>query len=418
MKSIIKYIYLLMIPMVMGGALLSSCDEDDDKGGTPQIRYIRSTNPESADSLYVGAFLDNLIAIIGNNLGDVREAWFNDRQAELIPTYITNTSILVSVPEEAPLDINNTLKLVFANGFVLEHSFEVMIPPPLIASMKCEFVADGEEAEINGQYFFDVTPIQVWFTDTNGGKIEVAAEDITVESGTLVKVIVPEGAGSGPITMSTNFGTTESTLHFRDQRNIILNYDEAGKTPAGSWRTGNFVSDEHSLDGFYNKFIGVYTSPDRNEGGSPVSTYESQFWGQASGRPESNLLPGEPIDYVMKFEAKVVEWYGSYLNIAFAPWNHSNNSELWGNDLNARAIWGPWSQTNSLYDTDGEWVTVVIPMTEFKWAMGQEGTGVVYTPAAFDKNVTGSLSFWVLSAPQADASPFEFYIDNVRIVEK
>ena len=61
-------------------------------------------------------------------------------------------------------------------------------------------------------------------------------------------------------------------------------------------------------------------------------------------------------------------------------------------------------------------VTVTIPMTEFKWAMGLTDDQVTYTEMKFNKAVTGSLSLWVLSAPEADNSPFEFYIDNIRIV--
>ena len=163
------------------------------------------------------------------------------------------------------------------------------------------------------------------------------------------------------------------------------------------------------------KFQGVYNAGERIEGeGSP---YESQFWAQVAGRPEGNLLPGEPGDYDMKFEIKVINWYGSHLNFCFAPWNHSgSNQELWSNTINARAVWGPWEATGAPVSTNDQWVTVTIPMTEFKWAMGLTGGQVTYTEMKFNKAVTGSLSLWVLSAPEADNSPFEFYIDNIRIV--
>jgi hypothetical protein len=414
MKSLLKYLYFFIIPVIMGGAVLSSCDDDEaaENGGEPIIHYIRVTNPESSDSLVNTAFLGNLVAIMGDNLGDAREIWFNDKKALLTPTFITNTSILVRVPNDAPVAIDDKIKIIFRNGSELAYDFRVDIPPPLVNSMDLEYVADGETAYINGLYFFDVTPVEVSFSNGAGGFIPAEVLEATE---TRLAVKVPAGAGSGPIKVKTNYGEEESVLHFRDQRNIILNYDEPGKTPANSWRTGIFVNDEHSLDGNYVKFEGVYNAGERIEGeGSP---YESQFWASRSGRPESNLLPGEPTEYNLKFEVKIIEWYGSYLNFCFAPWNHDNsNQEIWSNSINARAVWGPWAEQGSSINTGGKWYTVTIPMTEFKWAMGTEGGQVVYTEMKFNKAVTGSLSLWVLSAPEANASPFHFYMDNIRIV--
>ena len=416
MKHTIKHILLLIIPILMIGVMITSCQDDEaPNGGKPVIYYVRGTNPDVSDSLYAGAFLGNVVAIVGDNLQDAREIWFNDQEGDLIPTYVTSTTIITFVPSDAPLERNNKLKLIFANGEELLYDFTVEIPPPLISSMDCEFVDDGETAAINGNYFFDVTPVTVSFTGPSG---QLPAEIVSLTP-TRIEVEVPDGAVSGPVTVKTNFGETVSSLHFRDNRNIFLNYDEPGKTPIGSWRTGVIVEDENSLDGKYLKFKGVYAaSGDRNEGDSPNSLFESQFWAQTSGRPESNLLPGDPINYVMKFEVKVVTWYASYLNICFAPWDHKDsNGEIWGNG-NARAIWGPWDEKDAEYSTNGEWMTVTIPMTEFKWAMNKPATDVEYTEMKFDKSKTGSLSFWVLSAPKASDSPFEFYIDNVRIVEK
>jgi len=413
MKTLIKYLYLFIVPMVIAGALLSSCDDDElENGGEPAIYYVRITTPESSDSLIVSAFLGNLVAIMGDNLGEARHVYFNDKEAVITPTFVTNTSILVRVPNEAPVDISNKIRIVFKDGSELLYDFSVSIPPPVVTSMDLEYVADGETAFVNGAYFFDVVPVKVEFSDGSGGYLPA---EVVNTAETRLEVIVPQGAGSGPVRVTTNFGVVESVLHFRDERNVFLNYDEPGKTPTNAWRNGIIVNDANSLDGNYVKFQGVYNAGERIEGeGSP---YESQFWAQSSGKPEGNLLPGEPGDYDMKFEVKVVDWYGSHLNFCFAPWNHSgSNQEIWSNTLNARAVWGQWEVTNAPVNTNGQWFTVTIPMTEFKWAMGLTGGQVTYTEMKFNKAVTGSLSLWVLSAPEADNSPFEFYIDNIRIV--
>ena len=125
--------------LALMAAFLISCKEDDlTNNGEPSITYIRVTNPAASDSLLVGAFQNNLISIVGENLQDVREIWFNDQKAVLTPTYVTSKSILVSVPAMVPKEINNIMKMIFANGRTLEHSFEVQINEPELLSMNCE----------------------------------------------------------------------------------------------------------------------------------------------------------------------------------------------------------------------------------------------------------------------------------------
>ena len=117
MKAINKFLLVFLLSIGVASIFIS-CDKDDDDSGTPSISYVRITRPQSSDSLLVGAGQGQLIAIVGNNLQDAIEVWFNDKQARLTPTYITNTSILVSVPNPIPATITNKMKIVFKNGFV------------------------------------------------------------------------------------------------------------------------------------------------------------------------------------------------------------------------------------------------------------------------------------------------------------
>ncbi len=406
MKALLNPIKIFVVLIAVAGAFYS-CQEDElENNGDPIIYYIRNTDPERSDSLYIGAPLGNLIAIIGDNLGGTNKIMFNDQEADLNVNYITDKTILVTVPPDAPITRNDLMILSFKDGSTYEYPFKVDISAPIVASMENEWAKEGETTSIRGNYFFE--PLTVKFSDGT----EVTPSSIAQ---TEIQFVVPAGAPEGPMTVTTNFGETKSAFHFHDTRNIILNYDDL--TSTGSWRYGLFVEDEHSLDGKYMKFKGSYNAGERNEGPGGESTYESQFWAQVSGRPEGNFLPGEPGDYSLKFECKVIGWNLSHLNLCWAPWGwKDSNQEIWSNTLNARAIWGPWAEKNQEFDTDGKWITVEIPMTEFKWAMGMSGDNVTYTEMKFDKKVTGSLSLWVLSAPGASNSPFEFYIDNIRVV--
>ena len=160
MKSINKILLVLFMAVGVAGIFIS-CDKDNDDTGTPSVSYVRITRPQSSDSLLVGAGQGQLIAVVGKNLQNAVEVWFNDRQATLTPTYITGTSILVTVPNPIPLTISNKMKIVFNNGYVLFHDFVVEISEPYIAGMVSEFVNDGDIATIRGDFFYE--PLTVTF---------------------------------------------------------------------------------------------------------------------------------------------------------------------------------------------------------------------------------------------------------------
>ena len=100
---------------------ITSCEEDTpdilaEKDGPATISYIRVTDPTIADSLLTGAFMGSLIAIVGDNLGDTKELWFNDQKALLEPNYVTDKTILVNVPTIVPTEVTDKMRLVFSDG--------------------------------------------------------------------------------------------------------------------------------------------------------------------------------------------------------------------------------------------------------------------------------------------------------------
>ena len=73
------------------------------------------------------------------------------------------------MPNPIPTDITNKMKIVFKNGFILYHDFEVQISEPYVASMVSEFVNDGDVATIRGDFFYE--PLTVTFTGGLTGTI-------------------------------------------------------------------------------------------------------------------------------------------------------------------------------------------------------------------------------------------------------
>lgn len=430
MKTL-KYIqYVLLSGMMMGTLLFttSSCEEEDgvhieEPGGAPEIRYIRVTDPDAADSLIVRANLGQGIVIVGSNLGGTREIWFNDRKAVVNPSWVTNRNVLVNVPNVAPLVVTDRIYLIDAKGDTLTQEFEVTIPAPEVLSARNEWpqVELGENLIINGNYFFDVDGVVPVIVSFQG---DVEAEAVVLDASQL-EVTVPEGALEGPVTVTTNFGSTTSTFHLWDSRNIVLDFDT--KLPNG-WRIGMVEGDEPEhdtpLDGNYLVKRGNIAANQRDEGpGAPAeSPYVMEYWGGNDPDRDANFYPLYPNsykDYVLKFEAKVNSWYGGVLNLCLAPPDHvDSNQEIWSNDINARGIWAPWQEEGEEFTTDGQWITVVIPLTEFQYYMGQPADDVEYTGGQqFVETAAGSFSTWLLGSPESDGSLVEFYIDNIRFVE-
>jgi hypothetical protein len=331
------------ICLVLAG-ILTACTKDDDDNGTPRIRYVRVTDPNSADSLLVGAYQGNLIAIVGENLGKAKEIWFNDQRASLTPTYITNTTILVVVPSNIPLEINNKIRIIFTNGHELLYDFEVLIGEPLVSSMDCEYVLTGEVATIRGDYFYP--PLTVSFTgDVNGEVVEVEDK--------ILKVRVPEGAESGPITVTTNFGITQSNFWFRDNRNIFISSD-----PFTGWWNESYVvknpgpNDPPALNGNYIRVTRAIGSWNWIEvaGGPPDAMGDI-----SKNIPDEAIL--KPENFYLKFEINTLKPYTNNMikfNVGLA------------NDFNTDHYqWKP------PYDTKGQWQTVTIPFDEIAASYGE-----------------------------------------------
>src|SRR5579871_6126510 len=97
---------LLWITVFALNAIWWSCSKDTTNG-QPYISYMRVTNPAASDSLLTTAGQGQMIAIIGGNLQSVQQIWFNDQEATLLPTFITNTTIITRVPSQLPADITN-----------------------------------------------------------------------------------------------------------------------------------------------------------------------------------------------------------------------------------------------------------------------------------------------------------------------
>ena len=336
MKIFNQSILVVIMALAMIGTFIACNKDDKPNGGEPRITYVRVTNPASSDSLLVGAAQGKLVAIMGENLGDAIEIWFNDQKASLNPTYITNTTILVNVPAQIPLAISNKLKINFKDGRTLLHDFEVQISKPLLSSMVSEYVNAGDIAIIRGNFFY--APVTVKFTGDVMGEI-VSVKDQEVQ------VRVPAGAQPGQITVKTNFGETKSNFWFRDNRNMFIDSD-----PYEGWWNSSYVvsnpgvGDPPKINGNYLRFKKAIGAWSWNElAGGPATAMPVH----SKNIPNAAIL--KPEDYNLKFEVNTTKPYNSnMLKINVALNAEDNDAYQW----------------KPPYDSKGQWNTIVIPFEE------------------------------------------------------
>lgn len=409
MKKIINNTLSALLLLLLAGAagiVFQACEGNEEDMPMPEVFYIRKADPARSDSLVAHAFMGDNIVIIGRNLGNVDEVWFNDQKAGLNPNLVTPTTIIVSIPQVIPATVTNYMYLINMNKKdTLKYSFGVDVPAPLVDRMVCEYVADGGTAVIKGNYFVDdpASPLTVLFPGNVPG---------TIVSSTIneIRVTVPSGVGPGQIQVKSLYGSTRSRFFFRDDRNIILNFDNL--TAAGGWRSGVIGnSNPAGISGNYVRFSGAMAS------GAGATWNEDGFsfnmWPQANGRPDVPVYTGELKDAEIKFEIYVVEaWESSALQMIFTPYSITGSNSYIADGSFPRGVWNPWKETGT-YKTDG-WITFSYPLSEFKYSFDGSVSANKLT-----ENMLRGLTFYVWHGGVAGkACNPHICIDNIRVVPK
>lgn len=395
-KQAVRLLLLFSLPLV----LCIGCEEYPDAykvaGGTPEVLFVRIPDAAVADSLLDGAYLGNTICIVGNNLRSVYELYFNDQKAILNTSMITDHTLIVSVPGNIPEVVTDNMYLITKAGKEVSYPFKSKVPAPVVSSISCEYALDGWEAVLYGDFLIDDpnVPLKI----TMGGNVPVT-EILNVQK-TQIRFVIPDGAQKGFINVTTIYGAGRSRFQFRDDRGMILNFDDLrGK----GWRTGNLAS-ANGISGNYAVLKGNLEDNQWNDDG-----FEIDLWGRD---PEGDFFDASPSNLdklLLKFEANVVEtWSSSSMSFMFAPWSASGNG-YFGDAAQSRGLWTPWSTTGS-FKSDG-WITVTIPMTDFKY----NSDGSIIDRLGPGNYGSLTIFVWKGGLPGTPCSP-EIWIDNVRAV--
>jgi hypothetical protein len=381
---------------------LVSCKKDDDSLGVPEIQYIRLNDPLKSDSLLVSASLGNVIVLMGKNLSDVKDIKFNDQKVKLNTSYITDRTIVLTIPTGIPTVVTDSITIVTRSGIRVQYPFKVLVPPAILSSLSNEYAQVGEDVTIKGNYLINDAnvPLQVLFP----GNIEGTVKSVSL---TEVVVTVPQGAGVGPITVKTIYGSSRSSFYFHDDRNILLNFDDL--TAVGGWRAGNTsTSIVPPISGNYVVFAGLM----QGKKGAQWSEdgFSFNLWPQANGRANTPFT-GDISDYQIKFECYVVNpWSAAAMQMIFTPYSTTGTNSYIGDTNVPRGLWIPWKETGS-YKTSG-WITVSIPLSDFKYTA--DGSACAN---AITKDMISGLTFFIYSGGvDGTDCNIQMCIDNIRVV--
>lgn len=439
-----RYInWFFVAALAMMGCFMTACEDQPDKyeiaDGVPTLKYVRSPLPEEADSLLVGAYLGNTVCLVGDNLRSIYELYFNDQKATLNTSYMTDHTVLVDIPKNIPEEVTNKIYMITKSGEKVDFDFSVMVPAPVVSSMSCEYAPAGSEAVLYGDYFVDDPNVPL--TVSMPGDITVEGEQITSITKTAVKFIVPEGAVQGNIRVKSIYGTGQSVFQYKDTRNILFDWDgkyEGALAAGNSWngdneKKGQILASVPPVDGKY-----MVMGPATLSGGQwqTPGEYLMMYWPDPNATegcvPLYNLPQFKKMleDYkieelALKFEVYVPTsnpWMAEGMQIRFTSLDEvsmSNQTQdyIWNDDESheegkaPRGVWVPWEETGS-YDTNNQWVTVTLKMSEFNKLVSGLASDTEFTQDRF-----AGLSIF-LRGGGVDGKECEpiICIDNIRVV--
>ncbi len=451
---------LLFATIALAGLSLSSCKDQPDKyevaDGTPSVNYVRclssevQNNNDAADMHYTNGELvveaspQSTLCLVGDNLRSVYELYFNDRKAVLNTSFITDNTLIVDVPKDVPVLVTDKIYMITQSKDTVTYDFHVIIPSPVITAMSCEYAKPGDRVTITGNYMVNDAgvPLEVYFQNAAGqntpAEIHTIADDYT-----YVEVTVPDDAAEGPVTLTSIYGSTQSTFYYMDSRGMLFDFDN-GRTQQG-WHARTITTGDDAVSGNYLVLgEGATMSED---GGWDDGNFSFEYWCGDWNTPQSYPDPqgirlfdvvdfSKAADMSLKFEMLIPSsnaWAAGAMQIIFAPTKYvslgGNSPDIYGDEVVGanniffrtsadggydipRALYRPWTKTGS-FDTADEWITVTLPIAS-TFVYNFDGSGVPYSLKEED---FASLTIFVVGGGVngTECNP-TIKIDNIRAV--
>ena len=255
-----------LLAMLLVG--FTSC-EGDDTGpatvdGPPSLERVSLAVKDSTTSV---GMRQNMYRIYGDNLATTQKVFFNDTEAYFNPTLVTNTNILVAVPEDTPyFGASDELRVITSEGEATL-DFSIAQPAPVIDSFTPLAAGEGEIVTITGSIFEGLESVR--FGETEAVIVSATETEIQVE--------VPAGVVQSYIFVETPGGVTQSEQAFGFK---FVIYDDVLNPSwwVGGWGgTQDFENTEQVKRGQYSikrVYEGAYSGFQIGNGGAALEISE------------------------------------------------------------------------------------------------------------------------------------------------
>lgn len=223
---------------------LTSCSDNEEGMGTPEILSVRATDPALADSTFTKASTGQMIAVIGRNLKDVVKVYINDQEIGFNSTLNTAHSIILTVPTEengfrlSAFDstLKDEIRLETTHG-TATYAFKITAPTPQLTLLQARYPRKvGDQLNVLGLNLVDIE--KVYFTSLTAEQLDtttwtavggthtdvtyqVVSQDHklnrndTYETTSLLSLTIPDlGYDTGSLVVETAAGTAYYPFSF------------------------------------------------------------------------------------------------------------------------------------------------------------------------------------------------------------
>lgn len=320
-------------------AIMVSCKKETKISYTQPV-ITRVAQPLDSTGIVSGSFTQWII-IYGEHLSSTESVTFNDQVVDYKNFYASDTSISVQIPRAIPENVTNTIT-VTTKGGTATYQFTVLIPDLQLAGILNEYTAVGDTLTLVGQNFdlYGFTKEGTIVTFTGG-----QTANLTDASPSALKLIVPEGAGEGPISIKgTAPLNTEATTPdwYKDSRNMLFSMD-----PFTGWNGSAFISsgpDPAPVNGPYFKVNKSW------QGGWAWDPFCSN---NCNIPQELVNDPAQYVHYAIKFEMNTPAGPPSLPLKLYMCFNSGNFREY---------FYDPSGSGTFPFTTNGKWQTFTVPL--------------------------------------------------------
>ncbi len=376
--------------------------ENRPNTGAPEILGIYDVTDVIYDNPLTSITPNQRIRVRGKNLNHVKSISFNSFEANLEQVGAASDYCVVTVPET--FDIVQTKGIQYTTDMGTGSADIIITPLPLVMKgLANTFAEPGTTAAVSGAYFK-----AYHFGDAErtsvvlNGDTPLEVKDVTSDG---MNIVLPDDAPDNSI-ISFNWTDAEGVAqsfsnHYRP-------------TSYRCFETLNLTAgDSFNDQEGYN--LSVQIEEDGAEGipslGSQIVRFsgKAKQWGWYSANIDSELKTPYAIAGQNDYDPSLTRGYCFEFEVmTLAPMPSSadadKNGVMFSIEWGETYEWSP-SETNEEFDTQGEWVTVRLPLNE------------VATKGLRPVSWGGTTHFGIIISPIVDQAEYNLRLSNFRIVK-